>query len=110
VAMDDQPLKDSAKILVQVGTAERPADWKTKPAEVAGRRGEEVLSFGHAPWMIARSKLTVSVKNASISRARVLDANGMPNQDLPLQPTAGGKTFQFPPEALYVVLQSTQMR
>jgi hypothetical protein len=105
VVLDDQPLKDSTNILVQVGTRERPAGWKTKPAQVAGQAGEEVVSFGHAPWMIARGDVTVLVKNPKISRARVLDPNGMPTQDLPLQNSASGQAFKFPPDALYVVLQ-----
>jgi hypothetical protein len=108
VSMDDKPLKDSAKILVQVGTTERPAGWTTKPTQVAGKPGEVVVNFGHAPWMIVRSDIKVSVKNASISRAHVLDPNGMSVGELPLQDVANGKTFVFPPDALYVVLQGNR--
>ena len=106
VSLDNQPLKTSTDILVQVGTRERPTGWQTKPAEVAGQAGEEVLDFGHAPWMIARGDVTVSVNNAKISHARVLDPNGMPRQELPLQNSVGGQTFKFPPDAMYVVLRS----
>lgn len=106
VAMDDEPLKASGKILVQVGTTERPQGWKTRPARVKdGRTGEEVVSFGHAPWMIVNGDVTVTLKNTKITRARVLDANGMPAKNVPLTASAGGKTLKFPPDALYVVLQ-----
>jgi hypothetical protein len=106
VAMDDKPLSDSDKILVQVGTRERPAGWKTKPAQVAGQPGEEIVSFGHAPWMIERADITITVNNPNLSQAHVLDPNGMPVKELQLQDAGGGKSFEFPPDALYVVLQS----
>ena len=48
VSMDDRPLGSSRKILVQVGTTERPLGWKTKPVQINGRSGEEVVSFGRA--------------------------------------------------------------
>ncbi|HWX18346.1 MAG TPA: hypothetical protein VN578_00440 [Candidatus Binatia bacterium] len=105
VAMDNQPLKASAKILVQVGTAERPLGWKTKPAQVAGRAGEEVVSFRHAPWMIVGADIALAIANTTLKTARVLDANGMPVKDIPLEQSAGRNTFTFPPDALYVVLQ-----
>ncbi len=105
VSIDNKLLKDSAKILVQVGTTERPAGWSTKPATVAGQTGQEVVNFGHAPWMIVRGDVKISLKNANISRAHVLDPNGMAVSELPLQDSADSKTFVFPPDALYVVLQ-----
>jgi hypothetical protein len=104
VAMDDKPLGDSARILVQVGTTERPAGWKTKPVQISGKAGEEVVSYGRAPWMIVRGEVTVSVKNSKLVRARVLDVNGMPVRDIPLEETPNGKSFRFPPDAIYAVL------
>ena len=105
VAMDDKPLRDSGKILVQVGTTERPQGWQTKPVDIKGRTGEEVISFGHAPWMIVRSDLRLSLKNSRLSHARVLDANGMPIKEVPLETNGGQNQFTFPPDALYVVLE-----
>ena len=86
VSMDDKPLRRSGKILVQVGTTERPLGWKTRPAQVDSRAGEEVVSFGRAPWMIVNGDVTLSLKNAEITKARVLDANGMPIREV----AAGG--------------------
>jgi hypothetical protein len=105
VAMDDKPLKESSKILVQVGTTARPLDWKTKPATVSGRAGEQVVSFGHAPWMIVRADLEITIANPALKTARVLDANGLPVNAIPLESSASRKTFKFPPDALYVVLE-----
>ncbi len=105
VAMDNKPLKESGRILVQVGTTERPLGWQTKPASIDGRVGEEVVSFGHAPWMIVRADVEISIGNTVVTTARVLDANGMAVSDIPLQLSAGRKTFKFPSDALYAVLQ-----
>ena len=105
VSMDGRPLEDSARILVQAGTTERPAGWKTKPVQINGRPGREVVSYGRAPWMIQRSHLAIELANEKISRALVLDANGMPVRDVPLENSAGSKRFQFPGDALYVVLE-----
>jgi hypothetical protein len=105
VAMDEKPLKTSGRILVQVGTAERPTGWKTRPAKVGGKDGEEVVDFGKAPWLIVEGDVTVTVRNALVKSATVLDANGMPGKKLPLEAAVSGKTFKFPPDALYVVLE-----
>jgi hypothetical protein len=105
VAMDNKPLMESGKILVQVGTTERPLGWKTKPTTVAGRVGEEVVSFGHAPWMIVRADVEISIGNPMLKTARVLDVNGMPVNTILLESSAGRKSFKFPPDALFVVLQ-----
>jgi len=64
-----------------------------------------VVSFGHAPWMILRSHLAISLANSTVSKARVLDANGMPVKEIPLETSGDRKHFQFPSDALYVVLQ-----
>lgn len=105
VAMDDKPLKASGKVLVQVGTSERPTGWATVPVKVDGRDGEQVVNFGKAPWQIVRCSLTVSIRNRALTKARVLDANGMAVAELPLNNSPEGKTFVFPADALYVVLQ-----
>jgi hypothetical protein len=105
VAMDDNPLKESRKILVQVGTTERPSGWKTKPAEVGGRAGEEVVDFGHAPWMISHSHVTISIANQKLSKAVILDPNGMRVKEVALENAEGGKRFHFPDDALYAVVE-----
>jgi len=109
VAMDDRPLSESGKVLVQVGTVERPTGWKTTPATVKvgdqSREGEKVVNFGAAPWQIVETKVTISIANGSLTKATVLDANGMPTGEIALEDAGGMKRFSFPRDALYVVLQ-----
>ena len=108
VSLDGQPLSSAARVLVQVGTRERPTGWQTRPVQVkagdALRPGEKVVSFGTAPWQIAVADITVRITNPKLRTAHVLDANGMPTADLRLKDEAGRKAFHFPENALYVVL------
>jgi hypothetical protein len=105
VSMDDKDLKTSGRILVQVGTVARPTGWKTKPAEVDRMPGEEIVNYGRAPWQIIKGDVTVSVANATVKTAHLLDANGMSVATIPLQHVNGARQFRFPEEALYVVLR-----
>jgi hypothetical protein len=55
--------------------------------------------------MIVRADVEVTIANPALQTARALDANGMPVNAIPLESAAGRKTFKFPSDALYVVLQ-----
>jgi hypothetical protein len=109
VAMDDKPIAQASRILIQVGTTERPTGWKTKPAHVEVNKNavpaEEVVDFGHKPWQIVEADLTVLIRNASVKTAYVLDANGMSIGNIPLADDGGMKKLIFPPRAMYVVLK-----
>ena len=105
VALDNQPLRESAKILVQVGTTERPMGWQTRPDVLGSRPAEQIGNFGHAPWMIVRADVTVALSNPHLKIARVLDPNGMPVKSIPLEISGGRQMFKFPDDALYVILE-----
>ena len=56
--------------------------------------------------MIVNGDVTLWLRNTAITKAHVLDANGMPVKELPLTASGGGrKVLKFPPDALYVVLE-----
>jgi hypothetical protein len=104
VSMDGKPLATSGQVLVQVGTTERPTGWKTRPVKIGNEDGEQVVDFGKAPWLIVEADVKVTIRNAQLRTAAVLDPNGMVAKRLPLADAAGGgKAFAFPPDALYVV-------
>ncbi|MCY2929449.1 MAG: hypothetical protein NTV86_08130 [Planctomycetota bacterium] len=105
VSMDERPLKTSRRVLVQVGTIQRPTGWQTRPAKVGAQDGQEVVSFGKAPWQIVKGDVTVTIRNPGLKAAVILDANGMPLGRAALEATRDGATLTFPPEALYVVLE-----
>ena len=97
------------KVLVQVGTTERPRDWKTREATaVVGKEREQVqqvVSFGGKPWQIVKTDVVLTIRNTGLKSAAVLDANGMVVKELPLEDVAGGKRLRLPADALYVVLR-----
>jgi hypothetical protein len=105
VSMDQKPLKTSARVLVQVGTIQRPTGWQTQPARVGKEDGEQVVNFGKAPWQIVKGDVTVTIRNPALKTAVVLDGNGMSAGKVPLEAAPGGKTLKFPPDAMYVVLE-----
>ncbi|HPD15539.1 MAG TPA: hypothetical protein PLE19_11340 [Planctomycetota bacterium] len=105
VSMDDKPLATSGKVLVQVGTTQRPTGWKTSPVKIGAEDGEQVVDFGKAPWLIVEGDVRVTIRNPQLRTAVVLDPNGMAVKRIPLADSGTGKTLAFPPDALYVVLE-----
>jgi hypothetical protein len=109
VAMDDKPIAQAARILIQVGTTERPTGWETKPTQIKVEKSsvlaEQVVDFGHKPWQIVEADLTVLIRNTSVKTAYLLDANGMSIKQIPLADDGGMKKFLFPHRATYVVLK-----
>jgi hypothetical protein len=55
--------------------------------------------------MIVRADVTISLLNSRITKATVLDPNGMATGEVTLEKSGGPSQFRFPTEALYVVLQ-----
>jgi len=110
VSMDGAPLATSRRILLQYATQSRPTGWQQSPTTIALANGQsvngfEVLSFGTAPWQVVQAQLEVTVNNPHLQTATVLDMNGMALHTAPLQRTPTGVRLQFPPNAMYVVLQ-----
>ena len=105
VSMDNKELKASSSILIQVGTVARPTGWKTKPVEINQKAGEEIVSYGRAPWQIVKGDVTIAITNAAVQRAHVLDANGMSVATIDLREVGGAKELRFPEDAMYVVLK-----
>jgi hypothetical protein len=68
-------------------------------------QGFTVQSYGHAPWQVVKAQLQVTIKNTKISKATVLDMNGMAMRTLPLEKIGAGVGLRFPEDAMYVVLQ-----
>ncbi len=109
VSMDNQPLKKSAKVLIQVGTVARPTGWKQKPvtwkSEDGKQQGFEIVRFGQAPWRIIKNDLNIIVNNPQLSKATVLDANGLAQGKVDLKRDDDKVSLQFPPNAKYLILE-----
>ncbi len=110
VSMDDRPIATSKKILIQVGTVARPHGWTEKAVTWEDKNGQqlqgfEVVSYGEAPWAIAENNLTITVNNPKITKATVLDMNGLARGQAELQRQGNKVTVQMPPDAKYLILQ-----
>jgi hypothetical protein len=113
VSLDDQPLANSTKVLVQVGTTQKPTGWQTRPAKLKGKPGtdqgnaptaEEVVALGQPPWQVEEADITIAIANPRLAKVRTLDANLEEVSVGDLDRASGKGSFTFPKSALYVLL------
>jgi len=109
VAMDDKPLSQSEKILVQVGTVVRPKGWATRPAQrkADGKTydGQEIVNTGSMPWQAVAADATLTIRNAHLHKATPLDTAGFPLNETPGTKAAGGFQVKVPQTGMYMVLE-----
>jgi hypothetical protein len=92
VALDDQPVARSGKILLQVMSEEKASGFQAEPA---GEGVKRIVNIGTDPWQVKELNGTVRFKRADAAQLKVtaLDFNGYPAapcgsaQQLHLQPT-----------------------
>lgn len=110
VSMDDLPLTESGRILVQTGTVYRPTDWQEEATEyIAGRdtlEGYTILNTGKMPWLAEPTELKISIKNHQISKAWLLDAAGYISEEVPVKQSSDLCIVKLPPQSLYLVLSA----
>ena len=72
--MDDKPIRQSGKLLVQATTQCRPTGWQEKPVTIKVKEGTfpgfEVVDFGKAPWQVTRAQVTLTVTTPALPRRR----------------------------------------
>ncbi|MGF1485151.1 MAG: hypothetical protein ACFBZ8_12395 [Opitutales bacterium] len=110
VALDEQPLKASKKVLVQIGTYQEPNGWKTEKInlKIEGKpmAAQRIMETGETPWMIRRAEGVLWIRNAGLKEAVVLDANGLPRGEADFVKAEGDwMKLTLPEDALYVVLR-----
>jgi hypothetical protein len=111
LSLDNKPIRESGRLLVQIGTLARPTGWTTRPARVqeGGVWNDclRIVSVGQAPWQVQKAVATLTLNNNQLKVATVLDANGMATaQKLELQSAGPNTTITLPPDALYVMLST----
>jgi hypothetical protein len=109
IALDDRPLADSGKVLIQVGTTCRPSGWASRPARFQAREsivdGFRILETGGTRWQVERANARVTLKTSKLTQARSLDANLMPARRLETKPSEGTLSLPLPEDALYVIVE-----
>ena len=82
VSLDGLPLKESQRVLVQVGTLARPTGWVEREADFTGDdgkqtfHGKQVVDTGKMPWAVVDTAMTLTIANPSLKTATQLDVNG----------------------------------
>ena len=97
VSLDDRPLADSGKILLQVMSEEKNSGFTTEAAGPVKR----IVSIGQDPWMVREFEGVVRFKRADATKIRAipLDANGDP-VGVPVAATE----IKLKPEILYYLV------
>ncbi len=108
VAMDDRPIAESKKVLVQVGTVTRPSGWTVAEAERESEgttlKGKRIVDPGGPPLRNLDAKVRLTLPGGHLRKAVRLDAAGMAAGDLPLEVDGQSVSLAFPKDALSVVL------
>jgi hypothetical protein len=112
VPLDGEPIRTSAKLLVQVGTVCRPTGWTARPARIKVdgdlTDGFRILTVGKAPWQVENADARVTVRNAKLTKAVLLDVNGLATQTpVDLKAADGAATVTLPPTTMYLVLTNS---
>jgi hypothetical protein len=108
VPLDGEPIRQSGRLLVQVGTRCRPTGWKARPERFqAGEReidGKRIIEVGTPPWRVLNTDVTLSVSNGTVSTATLLDLNGNAVRQVPTRRVGGALQVALPPETMYLVV------
>jgi hypothetical protein len=78
----------------------------TVPTKEAGVAGARIIEVGKGPWQVVKTRGEITLRNATIAKATVLDPNGMPLADVPLVKSGGGVNIALPENALYLCLEA----
>lgn len=108
VSLDGKPLAESAKVLIQSGTFQRPTGWKVEKIQLTLENGPteafRIMEYGEEPWRIRKIEAEISVNNGTLKKAIPLDPNGLPLPTIRVTRQQGWITATLPPDALYLVL------
>ncbi len=91
-ALDDKPLAQSSRILIQAMTEERPYGWKTE--------GGKIIDLGGFPFNVRNIDATVTFKTRAPKTLTILDEQGYRRESHP----AGAKVT-LPPNAVYCIVE-----
>lgn len=111
VAMDEKSIRESSKILVQVGTVYQATGWAETPSnfDVDGKTisGLKITNTGKMPWKCANTQVKLKLKNAGINQATLLDAAGYAKSTIEVVRVGNELQITLPSDAMYVMLENT---
>jgi hypothetical protein len=100
VSLDNQPLRTSRRILLQVMSEEQTSGFKTESINATTKR---ITDIGRDPWQVRTLRGTVAFKRSNAERMKVtpLDFNGKPSG-----PAGTAREIQLQPKTLYYLIES----
>jgi len=105
VAMDDRPIAESRRLLVQVGTTNRLTGWTTTVIEDGPEPKRRIELTGEPPYLVKDTDVRLSIGNGSLSKATRLDANGYAAEDVAVRREGGRATLTLPANTMYLVIE-----
>ena len=98
VSLDEQPIKQSKRMLLQVMSEEKPTDFRTEKLDNGKLR---IANIGRDPWLVRDLQGTVRllVDDAAALKTTKLDVNGLRSGD----PTTGGENKLDPKTVYYLI-------
>lgn len=96
VALDNQPISDSGKMLLQVMTEELPTN---REVQDLGKGRLQITSLGSDPWQVKTFQGTVQLPDRPY-RITPLDANG-----IPMAAPIASNLIELQPETLYYLIE-----
>lgn len=107
VAMDDKPISQSSKVLIQVSTTARPTGWQQRVVaqDDQGTDIFQIVEHGGPPWQIAETQAGLTLENQRVREAVVLDPNGYETSRINLRRQGGRVELSLPKDAAYIILR-----
>lgn len=98
VALDEQPLASSSRMLLQVMSEEKATGFKTEPVSANVKR---IVSIGSDPWQVKEFSGTMKFKRSDAAQLKVqaLDFNGYPSSAI-----GGADEIKLQPATLYYLI------
>jgi len=97
VSLDDKPLKEASKILLQVMTEEKATGFQS---EDAGNGLQRITNLGENPWLIKEPQGTVKFNGGETLTVTALDGNGYPVKTL-----GNAKEIRLGSKTVYYLLE-----
>ena len=113
VSLDEKPLAQSKKILLQITTQSRPDGWADEPATHDGKEvlrikntgGGGAHNVGKPHFNVKNTSGLFAIKNPLLTKATLADPNFYPAGDVPVKRRGESLEIKLPPNAMYIVLE-----
>jgi hypothetical protein len=102
VALDDQPLSKSSKMLLQVISEEKPSGFETT---AAGEGVKRIVSIGKDPWLVRNLEGSARCKRAD---AEKLTVTALGQDGTRGAKTAGAEEIRLLPSVVYYLLEAPE--